>query len=350
MIVPEPSVQGGIASVCSGYYDSALTRDYDVVFLESYCDGSKLKKLWKALGCYVRFLRLLRRNPPDLVHIHSSFGPSFFRKLPILKLAGRRGIPVVNHIHGSDLKGLYYSRGPQRRALVRRTYEACDRLVVLSEHWRKEIQRIAPRADIRVIGNYAVIHPEVLEESRMKERFASKQILFLGMLTPAKGSDTFVPVIRAVLRDVPDARFVFAGAGEPAAFLNALTQKEREQVSFPGWIRGAQKEKALAESAIFFFPSQMEAFPMAVLEAMGSGLPVVTTRTGGIPDIVPDASAGTLTEVGDADAMASALTALLTDRALWERQSRSSLAAAKERFSLEKHLKQLEALYEEVLR
>ena len=84
MIVPQRDVQGGIASVTSGYYGSRLETDFDVIYVESYRDGSKWQKLLKALAAYRQFRKVLRKVKPDLIHIHSSFGPSFYRKMPFI--------------------------------------------------------------------------------------------------------------------------------------------------------------------------------------------------------------------------------------------------------------------------
>ena len=93
----------------------------------------------------------------------------------------------------------------------------------------------------------------------------------------------------------------------------------------------------------------MEAMPVSALDAMGYGLPVVSTNVGGIPDVVSDGGNGMLTAVGDTEKMAEALLALLRDRALWEKMSDESLAIVRERFSLDAHIAQLEEIYEEAM-
>lgn len=107
MIVPNEAVKGGIASVVNGYRGSALEKRYRITYIESYQNGSKWAKLKKALEGYLAFRRLLRRDRPDLVHVHSSFGPSFYRKMPFIYLSRLAAIPVVNHIHGAEFDRFY---------------------------------------------------------------------------------------------------------------------------------------------------------------------------------------------------------------------------------------------------
>ena len=75
MVVPNPLVKGGIASVVNGYRGSRLERDCDINYIESYRDGTKLAKLLKGIRGYFQFAKVLLIQKPDVVHIHSSFGP-----------------------------------------------------------------------------------------------------------------------------------------------------------------------------------------------------------------------------------------------------------------------------------
>ena len=102
MIVPQADVKGGIATVVNGYREYGLGEEYEVDFVESYRDGSKWKKLGKAISGYVKFVGRLLFHTPDVVHIHSSFGPSFYRKIPFIYMAKWRRVKVVNHIHGAE--------------------------------------------------------------------------------------------------------------------------------------------------------------------------------------------------------------------------------------------------------
>lgn len=83
MVVPSFSAKGGISSVVNGYRGSELEKKYKIKYIESYCDGSKVKKICKAMEAYFLFFKEMAINKPDLVHIHSSFGGSFYRKLPL---------------------------------------------------------------------------------------------------------------------------------------------------------------------------------------------------------------------------------------------------------------------------
>ena len=214
MIVPQRDVQGGIASVTSGYYGSRLETDFDVIYVESYRDGSKWQKLLKALAAYRQFRKVLRTFKPDLIHIHSSFGPSFYRKMPFILMAERAGIPVVNHIHGSAMDEFYNNAGTRKQKLVQRIYGKCACIITLTPHWQKIIQNIATNTKVVTVPNYSILHEETAQPAARDKRFAKKQILFLGKIDEAKGVYEIPAVMDRVCREFPEAVFYLAGSGD----------------------------------------------------------------------------------------------------------------------------------------
>ena len=350
MIVQDPMVKGGIAAVISGYYGSRLESDYDITYIESYQDGSKFQKLLKALKAYKAFHKLLKDNPPDLVHVHSSFGPSFFRKYPIINAAYKHGIPIVNHIHGSALKELYTDAPKWKRRMVESSYNKCTRLIVLSEEWKKKLSVIVPAEKIEVLSNYCKLYENTISKESMDLRFSKKQVLYLGRFDNLKGVIDIPDIARIAKEKVPGITFILAGSGETEPVTEKIKALQLEDtVILPGWIRGEEKEKLLKESAIFLLPSHMEAMPMSILEAMGYALPIVSTEVGGIPQVVQKDYNGRLLQPTDSKAMAEAIIGYLTDRESWEKASNASFEISKKKYSFEAHIEKLEAIYESVL-
>lgn len=342
MIVPNEAVKGGIASVVNGYRGSALEAHYRITYIESYQNGSKWSKLAKALKAYLAFFRLLRRDKPDLVHVHSSFGPSFYRKMPFILWSAVRGIPVVNHIHGAEFDSFYERASEAKRRRIKKVYGKCTRLVALSAEWADRLGQIVPRDRIDILENYCRVPAVPYDTGRDR-----KQILFLGELGERKGCFDIPSALERVKRQCPDVKLVMAGDGEMESVKDAFRGKGLlEEVSFPGWVRGREKERLLEESGIFLFPSYHEGMPMAILEAMAYGMGIVTTSVGGIPQLIQDGESGFLTSPGDTKAMAEAVERFLTNNDCLTACGRAAREKAASEYSLERHLAKLEAVYE----
>ena len=143
-----------------------------------------------------------------------------------------------------------------------------------------------------------------------------RYVLALGTIEPRKDFPLLVNAFDIVAAADPDVRLVIAGQSGwgTEGFEAALARAHhRDRVIRPGWVDDKSRADLLAGSSVFAYPSRYEGFGLPPLEAMAAGTPVVTTRTGALPQILGDAAA--FVEVGDADALAAALADVLTDRA-----------------------------------
>lgn len=348
MVVPNKIVKGGIAAVVNGYRGSQLEKDYEITYVESYKDGSKFDKLLKGICGYFHFASVLLFHKPDIVHIHSSFGPSFYRKMPFIYMASWRKIPIINHIHGADFDEFFVDASESKKEKIKKVYSKCDILIALSEEWKERLAQIVPEDKITIIENYSVPHEDALEE-RMK-RSCNNTVLFLGELGKRKGCYDIPAVIARVKKRVPNVRFVLAGAGSDAdekAIKQLIDEKSvTENTIFPGWVRGDMKDKLLREADVFFLPSYNEGMPMSVLDAMGYGLPVVSTNVGGIPKIVHNGENGYCCDPGDIQEFTNYLVLLLSNDQHRKQAGKQSQKIVKEKYSFTAHIKQLEKLYE----
>ena len=346
MVVPSFSAKGGIATVVSGYKGSELEKQYDVKYIESYCDGSKIKKILKAVVAYFLFLGEMILNKPDIVHIHSSFGGSFYRKLPFVYMASSFNVPVINHIHGSEISSLYVNAGERKKHLVEKCFDKCAYLVVLSEEWKNNLQVVKTKTPKIVIENYSTIHNECLK----RKAHENKNILFLGFITELKGCFDIPEIARRVIEQKDNVNFILAGSGEIEKLQNILLEKGISQYfSFPGWVKKAEKENLLKSADFFFLPSYTEAMPMSILEAMGYGLPIITTNVGGIPQLVEEGKNGYMTEPGNIDSFSKAILKLISDDDLIYNMGKESIEKAKRKYSLEAHLAKVCAVYKSAL-
>lgn len=347
MIVPSENVKGGIASVVNGYRSKGINMGCELYFIESYMDGSKIKKFSKAIVSYFKFIINLMVKQPNIIHIHSSFGPSFYRKLPFIVVSRLFRKKIVNHIHGADFNVFYSDSSWAKKHLIKYAYNACDVIIALSEEWKKSFCEIVDEKKIFILENYSFLYEDNYL-MRLK-RDSNKKVLFLGQIGMRKGCYDIPGIISRVKKSIPDINFTIAGVGEVEELKE---QMEKENVisntDFPGWVSGELRKKLLNDSDILILPSYNEGMPMAILDAMGYGMPIISTKVGGIPKIVKNSRNGFIFEPGNIEDMGDAIVALFTDDTLMKRCISESFKIVKESYSYEVHIKKLFEIYSSI--
>lgn len=340
------AARGGMRSVVEGYVADGFIAAQDVRLIHSYTDDGFLRRQVVLLEAIVRFAGALATGRVELVHVHAAMRGSFWRKSLFARLARLRGIPVLLHLHGSEMKAFYGSQPPALRAAIARQLVRATRVLVLSESWRDYIEEIAPGARVVVVPNYVALPPSVTRHPS-----ATVRLLFLGALGPRKGIfDLLQALARAAAAGLP-LHLTVGGDGQLAeARRLAVELGLADRVTFEGWVDANRRATLLNEVDVYVLPSYNEGLPMSVLEAMAAGLPVVTTTVGGLPELITSGQDGLLIEPGNVDALAEAVMDLTTDPV-----RRSSLGAAARarvaaRYSRPVVLGLLEEIYVETVR
>ena len=176
-------------------------------------------------------------------------------------------------------------------------------------------------------------------------------ILFLGSLTPRKGPEILLSAMKSVQREHPDAHLVLSGNGYLEENLIETTIKSRlaECVLFTGYIPENLKSLYYRAADIFVLPSFSEAFPLTLLEAGASGLPIVATDVGGISDILHDGINGFMVKTGDPEDLTEKILTLLGDDKLRERLGKKGQMLA-EQYSWESVAEETEKLYLDLIK
>ena len=264
-------------------------------------------------------------------------------------LARRLGIPYVLKVHGSDLnvQAEYTLRRPQIRAALR----GADAVVSVSQALAdKAIALGADASRVHVLYNgvnHALFAPGLRSEARARLNLATTTplLLYVGNLKASKGCLDLLEAFPALLARYPGARLTYVGNGPDRDALRAriLALGHEEHVQLVGatahdtlgdWFRAAD---------LLCLPSHNEGVPNVVLEAMACGTPVVATRVGGIPEVVPD-YAGILVPPRDRIALSRALIEASERR--WDSQ-RIALHAGG--FRWEDNVDRLERILQEVV-
>lgn len=336
-----PSARGGMRSVVEGYAEDGFLASQDVRLVSSYAEGGFARRQFVAMRALALVATLLATRSVDLVHIHAAMKGSFWRKALFAGLARRRGVPVLLHLHGSEMKDFYARQPPWlKRAIVRQLTRA-TRVAVLSESWRAFVAEIAPDANPVVVPNYVRV-PE--RPARGTGRPVT--LLFLGLLGRRKGIFDLLEAFARARALSPGIGLVVGGNGE----VEAATRLARElglgdAVRFEGWVGPARKAELLDAADVYVLPSYNEGLPMSVLEAMAYGLPVVTTDVGGLPELVTDGVHGRLVRPGDVAALTDAILDLARDPQARLRMGGAARARVQDEYSRDAVLPRLAELY-----
>jgi phenylacetate-CoA ligase len=292
--------QGGIAATAAAWRDAGWLAREGVQYVPSHVNGPRRAKL----ATFVKALRTLLRARPRIVHVHAASNASFYRKALLLAVARKRGCRTVFHLHG----GGFQAFAQRHQRIVRHTLLRSDAVLALSASWADYLRQCAPGVRVSILPNTVALPP--VSDAR---DVAPGCILFVGRLEAAKGVDDLLGAVAKLSPRYPALQLVLAGSGDVAAYTARARQlKIADRVLLPGWIDGAQRADALRRAAIFCLPSHAEGLPLALLEAMAAGKPVVASAVGAIPEaLAPDA--GELVPPGNVDALAAALARLLDD-------------------------------------
>lgn len=290
------------------------------------------------------------RHDLDILHVHYAIPHATSAWIAREMLDGHK-LKVITTLHGTDIT--LVGQDPSFRAITRFSIRKSDGITAVSNYLRAEtVDRFdVPAGWMRVIPNFVDLsmykrdaHP--CHRGKLADP-GEKLLIHISNFRPVKRVEDAVRIFAQVSRAMP-ARLLLVGDGpdRPRAQQAAEEEGVAERVVFLG------KQESVAEllscSDLCLLPSSSESFGLVALEAMASGVPVVATNTGGVPEVVPHGVAGHLAPVGAVDEMAQAAIALLSDDERWK--SASSIAReAATRFSADTVVPQYESYYREVM-
>lgn len=333
IVATSRKTRGGITSVINAYERGDEWKKFHCHWVQTHRDGSIWRKLFYMISGYIDFI--FRIPFYDLVHFHISLTSTVRRKLPLFKLAKILGKKIIVHLHcGTQIDEIWNDNYTY-------LFDNSDLIVVLSENLKNKIQ-----SKTNCHKNIEVLYNPCPQVSNSNNTIKHNEILFSGTLYESKGYKDLIKAFAKIAYNYLDWKVVFAGNGEIDEG-KALAKKLgiENQVVFPGWVSGEEKEKLFNRAKIFCLPSYAEGFPMAVLDAWSYGLPVVTTPVGGIHDVAKDGENMLLFEPGDIDKLAENIETLINDRCIYNKISNASMEFANGRFSIQTINKQLEYIY-----
>lgn len=358
-----PPPAGGVATYYQSLLSSSLPQKVDLSFVQSSSQKRELSITGKfslsnatsAIGDCGRFTMAVIKNRPQLTHIATAFGLSFVKHSVCVTIARLLGSRVLLHPH-CGFSALYTSQPRWWQWYFRQIIRFTNGVITLSHEW-DQLKAVVPGCTVYFLPN--AIDLSAYRDTALGRKVGPMnpehlKVLYLGYLGKDKGSFDLVEAAKGTAsRNVPIIFDLFGDDLEKGDV--ELLKKQIDQdglrniVIVHPFANGSQKVDAYRSADIFVYPSYHEGMPIAVIEAMACGLPIIATRVGGLPDLVSDGINGMLVDAGRPDQLVAALEYLSTNSELRSSMQRKSAQIAFENYEIETIVPRLVNIYTEAL-
>jgi glycosyltransferase involved in cell wall biosynthesis len=334
------------------FLDLARARGIDYVQLAGL--GREIRPLADVVTLW-QVYRMLRGWRPAIVHTHTA-------KAGVLgRLAARlAGVPIVVHTYHGHVLRHYF--GPLRTTLFRRLEAFLNRVtdvaVTVSAALRADLiaMGVCPPEKIRVVplglelARFTAARPRTAVREACGAGPGEAVVGIVGRLVPIKDVGSFLEAATRVRETRPGTRFAVVGDGECRAALEAQASALglAGAVTFLGWRKDL--EAVYAGLDVVVNSSLNEGTPVALIEAMAAGRPVVATAVGGTPDLLGGGARGRLVPAADAGALAAAILETLERPEEAAGRARAGRDYVLAHHSAERLLSDIDSLYRELLR
>jgi glycosyltransferase involved in cell wall biosynthesis len=288
------------------------------------------------------------------VHLNTSLDrKAFWRDAVYLLIAKALRRKVLYQVHGGDLPEVFFCSSMVMRRIGRLILLRPDAVVLLAEVERRAYERFCPIRRLSVIPN--AINLDTGASVNSSERFSHEPLRlgYIGRLVEAKGIMDIIEALHLLdKRGIHGFRLVIAGTGPMESTLHEriCSLGLEKKITLAGSLFGEAKLQFWQNTDLFVFPTfHPEGLPYTVLESLAMGVPMVTTRIGGISDAVTEGTHAIFVQPHDPSAIAEAILSLASNRDRLQRMSVACRQRAVEQYSIERLARQMSELYNTVI-
>ena len=286
----------------------------------------------------------------DILHVHYAIphASAAFMAQQILKAEGIY-IPFVTTLHGTDIT--LVGKDPSFEPVITFCINQSDAVTAVSESLKQDtLAHFKVTNEIQVIPNFVPPHPpQGAQRAYIRSKYANDEqaiLCHISNFRPVKRTEDVIRIF-AKVRTQKDCKLILVGDGPDRYACERLCRELHlcNDVIFLGKVRDTVHVLEIVD--VFLLPSETESFGLAALEAMAVGVPVVSSNTGGIPEVNKHGISGYLSDVGQTDQMAENVLAILEPAQL--SQMKEGALRTSQNFSLMAILPQYEELYRKLV-
>jgi N-acetyl-alpha-D-glucosaminyl L-malate synthase BshA len=308
-----------------------------------------LKQFPHSLTLTAKMVEVARTHRLQIMHVHYAI-PFAAAAILARQIAPELGLKVVTTLHGTDIT--LVGSSPSFRPVTQWSIEQSDAVTAVSRFLADETYRQIPvKKAIDVVYNFIdpdrhnVHDPQCIPEKRSARQAT---LMHISNFRPVKRVEDVVRIF-AYVRESMDARLVLVGDGPDYSRTRELVEKLK-LADFVRYVGVVDDVAPLLKAAdVLLLPSETESFGLVALEAMASGVPVVASSVGGLPEVVEHGVTGYLAPVGDVEAMAGYCLKILGNAGVSGSFSKAGRLRAAGCFDYRKIIPQYESIYERLL-
>ncbi len=337
IVGPLPPAIGGIASIVSSLKNELIMHE-NIIFLDSRKPANYFQKLLLPFVLLIKITKYSLLNKNLKVLVFSSANYSFWEKSLWGQFVKINNSELFVVMVDGNFPSFFEALSPRKKEIARFVM-ANATIVCQSSSWGNYFHEIFPKSNIGMITggvNTDYFRPNNVCDNK-KDMVT---ILYVGWVIKAKGIYEIITAGKILKNQGLKFNIELVGPiYEDTKILNKfITEYDlQENITVGGHIdsRETLRDK-YCSSEIFVFPSHYEGFPVALLEAISSGLPCIGTNVGGIPDILDNGGCGIVIEKESPERLAEALSKLIKDRSLREELGKKARERAVENYTLGK--------------
>lgn len=292
----------------------------------------------------------LREDAPDLVHVY--YGHKAVRFFGMLQDWGG---PWIVSFHGVD--AAKFLDQPGYHDQLQKVFQTAILVLGRSQSLLTRLQSLGCPPEKLRLNRTPIPLDHLPIAPRQTPTDGAWRLLQACRLIPKKGILTTLHAIKLVLPQFPNLRYVLCGDGPQADEIRQVADKLglTDHLEWLGWTKSEALLDQYQRAHLFLHASEMtadgdqEGIPNSMLEAMATGLPVVATHHGGIPEAVTDGRDGLLVPERDPEALATALTRLMSNEPLWRQMGQTAAQSVRDAFGSETQITRLEDCYLEAI-
>ena len=346
---------GGIVTSCQALIESSFSDKFDLITIDSTQKSNPIPSLYiRSIYAFKRLLKYILKiltKRPGVVILFPAIGASLIEKGVMSWIAYILGIPVLMFPRGGPLLNQVH-QSSFAKCWIRMVFSSTKKVLCQGPSWKNFAMNTLRFSDedSPIVHNWTATD-ELLKIGKKKlsiKQSSPLNIIYVGWLEREKGIFDLMEVCINLRKNYKFNLSIAGGGSCEKAIKTIIDNNDIVNVDFYGWVDRDQLKYILEKADILVLPSWAEGFPNAIIEAMASGVAVIVSSVGNIPDILNDQSEVLLVPPKNKNALEAAMIKLIEDDKLRSKLSENGYKFAVNNFSVGRAVNKLEKIIKSI--